>query len=134
MAAPTFVAVSDQDGFVGAFRDADAARAALRPYLGVPFVYYEWRRQTAGDGDGEDLVWALPYKNGAVACVSDVKAVVETAQTAHASSAVSSICRFASSNRSTNSEVAGLTRSSRQPRLIAKRIRVETRDSTRFAA
>ena len=86
----TFVVVSDSVGFVGAFASVAEAQAALRPYLGVPFVYYEWRRRekappaddpdaTVSD-DEEDLVWILPYKNNTVACASNIKAVVETAQ------------------------------------------------------
>lgn len=86
----TFVVVSDSVGFVGAFASVAEAQAALRPYLGVPFVYYEWRRREkappADDSDAtvsddkEDLVWILPYKNNAVACASNIKAVVETTQ------------------------------------------------------
>lgn len=82
----TFVVVSDAVGFVGAFDSTDQARVALRPYLGVPFVYCEWKRRekappSADPDEEEDLVWILPYKaNNAVACASNVKAVVETAQ------------------------------------------------------
>ncbi|GFR91542.1 hypothetical protein ElyMa_002595200 [Elysia marginata] len=77
-----FVTVSDAVGFVGAFRSVAQARDALRPYRGVPFVYYTWkrRRETISAAD-EDLVWALPYKaNNAIAYASDVKAEAETVQ------------------------------------------------------
>ena len=43
----TFVVVSDSVGFVGAFNTLAAARDALRPYLGIPFVYCAWRRHDA---------------------------------------------------------------------------------------
>lgn len=77
------VVVSDSAGFVGAFDSTADARAALLPYLGVPFVYAAWPRaeKPASKDVAEDLVWVLPYKaNGVVACASDDKAVVETAQ------------------------------------------------------
>jgi hypothetical protein len=88
----SFVVVSDSVGFVGAFASVAEAQARLRPYIGVPFVYYEWPRkkappaEAAGDGgetvanEKEDLIWVLPYKNNAVACASNVKSVVETVQ------------------------------------------------------
>lgn len=83
----TIVVVSDSVGFVGAFASVDEAQTTLRPYLGVPLVYCGWRRRAveaapaSKDAEAEDLVWILPYKaNNAVACASNVQAVVETAQ------------------------------------------------------
>jgi len=86
-AAPTpktFVVVSDNVGFVGAYPTVASAQEALRPYLGVPFAYGEWARHdvaAADDDDEEEVIWVLPYRaNNAVACASNDKAVVEATQ------------------------------------------------------
>jgi len=110
-AVGTFVVVSDERGFVGAYPTVGDAREALEPYAGIPFAYCEWARHlpateaggeateaggeateaggeaTKAGGEAgeaaEELVWILPYSaTGAVACAATNKSVAEAAQRA----------------------------------------------------
>lgn len=94
MDRPTFVTISDRDGFVGAFSSLQKAQEALRQFAGVPFICTEWPRVTpdpatadaaASSADSAaataELVWVLPYiANNAVACASTRKSVVKAVQ------------------------------------------------------
>jgi hypothetical protein len=80
-ARSTFIVVSDNIGFVGAYPTVASAQEALRPYIGVPFAYGEWARHAVVDDGGEEVIWILPYRaNNVVACASNDKAVVEATQ------------------------------------------------------
>ena len=76
----SFVVVADRDGFVGAFDDLAAARAATEKYRGrIPMVYSQYPRAAPGS----DTVWALPYLHApAVAYASDCAVAAKKAQDA----------------------------------------------------
>ena len=80
-ARPSFFAVFDGEGLVGAFSSLDAAREALAVFPPRPLAASQHPRQDLRS----ESVWALPYRGGpsrALACVADVRAEAEAAQRA----------------------------------------------------